>query len=172
MLSDHWVILYLSFFQIDVGGRQKERIKWIHFFDDVKAIIFLAAISEYDQVLAEDGYTNRLKESVNLFHTILRYPWFRNTDVVLFLNKMDLLKEKIASGRNPVQNFFPECPGNDYLTVEEYFRNLFLAQNPNPELQKIYPYATCATDRNSIKVVDTAVQVVIRRIILGDSGIH
>ena len=68
--------------------------------------MFLAAISEYDQKLAEDGATNRLEESVNLFHTILNYQWFRNTAVVLFLNKKDLLEEKIKSGRNPVKNLF------------------------------------------------------------------
>lgn len=39
---------------IDVGGQRSERRKWIHCFDDVKAIIFIAAISEFDQVLRED----------------------------------------------------------------------------------------------------------------------
>ena len=157
-----------SFFQIDVDGQRTERKKWLHIFDDVKVILFLAAISEYDQVLAEDGRTNRLKESVTLFNTILNYQWFRNTTVVLFLNKKDLLEEKINSGRIPVQNFFPDCPSNEYPVAEEYFKQLFLAQNPNPEVRDIYPHVTCATDRNNIKVVDTAVQVVIMRIILRD----
>lgn len=35
---------------LDVGGQRSERRKWIHCFDDVKAIIFLTAINEYDQV--------------------------------------------------------------------------------------------------------------------------
>jgi len=157
---------------IDVGGQRTERKKWIHFFDDVKVLMFLAAISEYDQVLAEDGRTNRLKESVNLFHTILNYQWFRTTHCVLFLNKKDLLEEKINSGRNPVQNFFPDCPSNEYPVAEEYFKQLFIAQNPNPEVRDIYPHVTCATDQNNIKVVDTAVQVVIMRLILGDLGVH
>lgn len=34
----------------DVGGQRNERRKWIHCFDEVTAIIFIAAISEYDQV--------------------------------------------------------------------------------------------------------------------------
>ena len=37
---------------LDVGGQRSERRKWIHCFDDVKAIIFLTAINEYDQVSA------------------------------------------------------------------------------------------------------------------------
>jgi hypothetical protein len=40
----------------DVGGQRAERRKWIHCFDDVTAVIFVAAISEYDQVCCvEDG---------------------------------------------------------------------------------------------------------------------
>lgn len=34
--------------------------RWIHCFEDVNAIIFIAAISEYDQVLFEDETTVRL----------------------------------------------------------------------------------------------------------------
>lgn len=128
--------------------------------------MFLTAISEYDQVLAEDGHTNRLKESVKLFHSILNYQWFLNTSVLLFLNKMDMLEEKINSGRNLVQNYFPDCPGNDYDTAVEYFQQLFLDQNPNPEVRDIYPHVTCATDSKNIKVIDTAVEVVIMKNLL------
>ena len=42
---------------IDVGGQRSERKKWIHCFEHVNAIIFITAISEYDEVLAEDDTT-------------------------------------------------------------------------------------------------------------------
>ena len=42
---------------VDVGGQRTERKKWIHCFDDVNAIIFLVAISGYDQTLWEDNKT-------------------------------------------------------------------------------------------------------------------
>jgi hypothetical protein len=45
--------------------------------------------------LAEEETTNRLTESLSLFKTILEYHWFKNTNVILFLNKKDLLEEKI-----------------------------------------------------------------------------
>lgn len=38
---------------VDVGGQRSERKKWIHCFENVTSIIFLAALSEYDQVLYE-----------------------------------------------------------------------------------------------------------------------
>ena len=133
--------------------------------------MFLTAISEYDQVLAEDGITNRMKESVNLFHTVLGYQAFRNTSIVLFLNKKDLLEEKINSGKSPVSDYFEDCPANDYEGVVKYFQNLFVAQNSNPN-REIYPHVTCAVDRNNIKVVDTAVHTVIMDTILRDAGIE
>lgn len=34
---------------VDVGGQRSERRKWIHCFDDVKAIIFLEGLSGYNQ---------------------------------------------------------------------------------------------------------------------------
>ena len=40
---------------VDVGGQRSERRKWIHCFEGVKAIIFLTAINEYDQVRRERG---------------------------------------------------------------------------------------------------------------------
>ena len=40
---------------IDVGGQRSERRKWIHCFDNVTSIIFLAVLSEYDQVLIESN---------------------------------------------------------------------------------------------------------------------
>ena len=158
-----------NLFQLDVGGQRGERKKWIHFFSDVSLIMFLTAISEYDQVLREDNRTNRMQESVNLFNTILHYQWFLNTAVVLFLNKMDLLKDKIDSGRSLVSDYFPECPDNDYDSAVQYFRQLFLEQNPNPKQREIYPHVTCAVDPNNIKIVDTAVQVVIMNIILANT---
>ncbi|KAH7680277.1 G protein alpha subunit 3, partial [Aphelenchoides avenae] len=47
----------VDFRVFDVGGQRSERKKWIHCFEDVNAIIFIAAISEYDQVLFEDETT-------------------------------------------------------------------------------------------------------------------
>ena len=37
---------------VDVGGQRSERRKWIHCFEGVTSVLFLVAISEYDQVLS------------------------------------------------------------------------------------------------------------------------
>ena len=45
-----YIYLDLNFRVFDVGGQRSERKKWIHCFEDVTAIIFIVALSEYDQV--------------------------------------------------------------------------------------------------------------------------
>lgn len=78
-------------------------------FDSVTVVLFCAALSEYDQMLREDPTTNRMKESLVLFDEIVNSPWFRNTPIVLFLNKMDLFKEKIQ--RVPITVCFANYTG-------------------------------------------------------------
>eukprot|EP00094_Tigriopus_californicus_P004365 TCALIF_04206-PA protein Name:"Similar to Guanine nucleotide-binding protein G(o) subunit alpha (Locusta migratoria)" AED:0.23 eAED:0.27 QI:888/0.83/0.85/1/0.83/0.85/7/0/275 len=56
----HFSFKNLNFKLFDVGGQRSERKKWIHCFEDVTAIIFCVAMSEYDQVLHEDETTNML----------------------------------------------------------------------------------------------------------------
>ena len=45
---------------VDVGGQRSERRKWIHCFEDVSSIIFLASLAEYNLSLVEDSAVNRL----------------------------------------------------------------------------------------------------------------
>jgi hypothetical protein len=45
---------YYNYRIVDVGGQRRERRKWIHCFENVTSIIFIAALSEYDQCLFEE----------------------------------------------------------------------------------------------------------------------
>ena len=60
IVTEKYDIEATPFEMYDVGGQKNERKKWIHCFDNVTAVIFVAAISEYDQNLYEDGSTNRM----------------------------------------------------------------------------------------------------------------
>lgn len=82
----------------DVGGQRDERRKWIQCFNDVTAIIFVTACSSYNMVLREDPTQNRLRESLDLFKSIWNNRWLRTISVILFLNKQDLLAEKVLAG--------------------------------------------------------------------------
>jgi guanine nucleotide-binding protein G(i) subunit alpha len=100
---------------IDVGGQRSERKKWIHHFEDVDMVLFLVALSEYDQALYEDGSVNRLQEALDLFNSICQSPWFKRTAVQLVFNKTDLFREKLK--RSPLQVHFPDFQGKEACNI-------------------------------------------------------
>ncbi len=94
---------------VDVGGQRSERRKWIHCFDNVRAIVFLEGLSGYNQVLFEDTQMNRMKESMCLFMEVVKNPAFRTTPIFIFLNKKDLFEEMIKA--HPLNKCFAEYDG-------------------------------------------------------------
>ena len=77
IVTERYEIDGSQFEMYDVGGQRNERKKWIHCFDDVTAVIFVAALSEYDQRLFEDANTNRMTEAIDLFDEIANNRYFR-----------------------------------------------------------------------------------------------
>ncbi|XP_043478757.1 G protein alpha q subunit isoform X3 [Leptopilina heterotoma] len=147
----------IIFRMVDVGGQRSERRKWIHCFENVTSIIFLVALSEYDQILFESENENRMEESKALFKTIITYPWFQHSSVILFLNKKDLLEEKIMYSH--LVDYFPEYDGPKQAPppAMEYILKVYLSSNPDPDRQ-CYSHFTTATDTENIKLVFCAVK--------------
>ena len=56
-----------------------------------------------------------MEESKALFKTIITYPWFQHSSVILFLNKKDLLEEKIMYSH--LVDYFPEYDGQYTILV-------------------------------------------------------
>ncbi|KII91302.1 hypothetical protein PLICRDRAFT_173177 [Plicaturopsis crispa FD-325 SS-3] len=140
---------------IDVGGSRSQRREylslatWAPFFDNVDAIIFLAPISGFDQVLSEDRSVNRLEDSVLLWKAVCSNKLLANVDLVLFLNKCDILEAKLTAGVRLAK--YVRSYGdreNDIETASKYFRSKFSAihreYSPNP--RKFYGFCTSVTD--------------------------
>jgi GTPase SAR1 family protein len=144
-LDGHPYLMY------DVGGQRSERRKWLPLFDHVTAIVFVAAISEYDLVVAEDRSKNRLQEALDLFKQIANSKHFKDAHIILFLNKKDLFEEKIA--KIDPKKWFPDYKGGcNYASAEQYFKDSFLALVEDPK-KLIFQYTTCATDTKNVSVV-------------------
>lgn len=101
----------------DVGGQRSQRRKWVYCFEDVRAVLFVVALSGFDMTLLEDSTVNRLEESLNLFEQIVNNRWFKEASFVLFLNKLDLFREKVMCSQRQLRSFFPDYKGeySDYL---------------------------------------------------------
>lgn len=155
----------IIFRMVDVGGQKSERRKWIHCFEGVDAVMYLTAISEYDQFLAEDDETNRLEESLNLFNTIIQYPWFVNSPIIVFMNKIDLLEEKIE--HSDINDTWPDYTGptKNFVSARDFifgmFQMIWLEYREN-----MYHHFTQATDTKNVRVVFDVVKndVLLRNI--------
>ncbi|KAM4719447.1 guanine nucleotide-binding protein subunit alpha-14-like [Anableps anableps] len=147
----------VNFRMVDVGGQRSERKKWIHCFENVTSIIFLAAISEYDQVLYESQKVNRLRESLALFETITTSQWFQESSIILFLNKTDLLAEKIHNSH--LATYFQDYTGpkGDAQSAQKFIEKLYI-QIHSKHHKALYTHFTCATDTENIRVVFKAVK--------------
>ncbi|CAG8495635.1 11056_t:CDS:2 [Paraglomus brasilianum] len=145
-----FIIGELTYRMFDVGGQRSERKKWIHCFENVTAIVFLVAISEYDQLLLEDETVNRMQEALTLFDSICNSRWFVKTSIILFLNKIDRFREKLPI--SPMNKYFPDYEGgNNYDLACEYILNRFVSLNQS-DVKQIYTHFTCATDTQQINL--------------------
>jgi len=109
----------------------KNRRKWIHCFDDVNAIIFIANLSGYNTVLFEDQTQNRMMECLTLFGQIANNQAFLSTPIYLLFNKKDLFESKIRNESITVCEAFKDYDGpgdlNDCLSyVEKKFRVIIM----------------------------------------------
>jgi len=152
----------------DMGGQRNERKKWIHCFENVTAVIFVAAISSYDQMLIEDDKVNRMTEAVNLFDDICNGRWFKKTAMILFLNKRDVFAEKLK--RVPITVAFPEYTGKqEYQESADYIQKVFEMRNKHKK--QVYTHLTCATATDNIRMVFNAIKDIIIRAGLKDIGL-
>jgi len=152
-----------NFTIVDVGGQRSERKKWLHCFGSVDAIIFLAAINEYDMVLEEDETENRLVESIKLWRALTNAPFFKGIPFILFLNKSDLFLDKLP--KVPLQEIFADYPSfhsspavagmsdfeKGWRFIKEQYAKYFAGTS-------FYAHTTCAIDTESCKKVFKSVQ--------------
>ena len=169
IVEEKYKIRKTTFMIYDVGGQRSERRKWIHCFEGVTAIIFVAAISAYDQVLLEDKDTNRMEEALNLFEEIANSRWFLKVSIILFLNKRDLFEEKFYKvpfrcregehGCIQDRNLNYNGGNDDIKAAKEFVVSSFKARaaaSMEAEDKQVYHHITCATDSSNVEIVFNA----------------
>lgn len=170
IIETYFELKDMTFRMMDVGGQRSERKKWIHCFEGVQCLLFLAALSGYDQSLIEDVNANQMHEAFMLFESLINGEWFKEKPIILFLNKVDLFREKLQ--KSPIKAHFPDYQGaeGDESAATQFFADKFKAINRNAN-REIYVHYTTATDTNLLKatmqsVQDILVQKQLNRLIL------
>ncbi|KAH9052733.1 G-protein alpha subunit [Lactarius vividus] len=145
----------LSIHMVDVGGQRSQRNKWIHSFEGITSVVFVTALSEYDQVLLEEKNQNRMTESLVLFDSVINSRWFLRTSIILFLNKIDVFKNKLP--KVPLDKYFPEYTGGEDVNKGAKYI-LWRFMQANRARLSIYPHITQATDTSNIRLVFATVK--------------
>jgi len=152
---ERYIIDQISFEVYDVGGQRSERRKWIECFEGVDAVVFVVALSEYDQNLAESKRVNRMMEALDLFESVVKNRAFQETSIMLFLNKKDIFAEKVLYSNIGAVAHFSDYDG----TVEDfdegvlYFIQKFQERLVDDELNEAFIHVTCATNTTNMEFV-------------------
>ncbi|KAJ8372851.1 hypothetical protein AAFF_G00276240 [Aldrovandia affinis] len=157
IVEHDFIIKKIPFKMVDVGGQRSQRQKWFQCFDGITSILFMVSSSEYDQVLMEDRRTNRLVESMNIFETIVNNKLFSNVSIILFLNKMDLLVEKVKQVN--IHKHFSDFRGDPHRLedVQAYLVQCFNRKRRNRS-KPLFHHFTTAIDTENIRFVFHAVK--------------
>lgn len=103
-----------------------------------------------------------MHEALMLFESIANSKYFEKSALILFLNKIDLFKEKVESGRAPIAEHFPDYTGapTDVVAGQEFFARKFKNLVRDPE-KDAYIHFTNATDTNLLDKTMKSVQDMI-----------
>lgn len=148
----------------DVGGSRSHCGSWHPYFMDVKAIIFLAPISVFDERIEGEGGLNRLEDSIKFWTTICRSKLLAKVELILFLNKCDILERKLARGvsmRRYISTYGDRA--NDMPTASKYLRRHFqeIARKYSPEPRRVHAFLTTAIDTRAMAATLATIRVSI-----------
>jgi len=88
-----------------------------------------------------------MQESLVLFESVINSRWFLRTSVILFLNKIDVFKQKLP--KVPLVHYFPEYTGgSDINKAAKYI--LWRFTQTNRARLSVYPHLTQATDTSNV----------------------
>merc|ERR1719189_2152628 len=141
-----------QFHVFDVGGQKSERKKWINCFDSVTAVIFVASMSCYDEVMFEDNEKNSMTDQLELFENICNERAFDKTSMILFLNKKDLFEKKLYDKRPiTICDDFSGYEGEpeSFDDAAAFIKATFTSKN-GPDDKNIFAHLTCATDQGNV----------------------
>ncbi|KDN34613.1 hypothetical protein RSAG8_12312, partial [Rhizoctonia solani AG-8 WAC10335] len=164
----------LEWIIFDVGGARSQRLRWAPYFQTVNAIIFLAPISPFNQTLAEDPRMNRVKDSLLLWQEICKNKVLKKVSIVLFLNKCDLLKAKLASGVQ-FKKYMTSYKGpNEWAPVAEFLRSKFddVYQANTPSKRSLYVHQTSVVDSRTTQRIIQDVREQIMKDALAAVGLY
>lgn len=164
-----------KFILTDLGGQRCERSLRLIFSLKLDCMLFFVSLANYNEVLYEDHTTVRLVDSLRLWRDTVNNKTFRNTLVVLFMNKFDIFQEKYLTLEKPIVPTFAYKPKPPKFTDEDgdqqcskavnWFKKLYRTQVPDKKQQEVRIHVTSAfDDMNLTDVLQSSLTFVSSRV--------
>lgn len=144
----------------DIGGQAQEQKKWEAQAAKVDFILFVTAMSDFDITRANGQ--NALMHQFELLSRILSAKCFSNMNVIVLLNKIDALEEKLKTSK--LQTYFPDFTADN--TVENakiFFEQICEAINEatvqdgrGSKTRQVQVVPSCALDTKMVHNVLTS----------------
>ena len=146
---------------VDVGGQRKERATWVKAMENVTAVIYVGALTDYAIDLEEDTSRNRMDESLDLFERVYHSQKLKTVPTILFLNKTDLFKEMIQ--KQPLDDRYDTyVGGSDSESSLQFITNLFVARTKTkPTEKQLMSFPVCSTDPDNFMKVFIAIKNIL-----------
>ena len=137
----------------DVGGQRGLRKQWVHYFDDANVVLFITSIASYSEFFTkgEDVHrSNKLVDAVRLFADIAQHKLLLKAGLVLFLNKADLLAQRLE--KIPFKHIFPNYNGpNTESAVVQHVHREF--SKGVPKGRSLVVHKTCCLDTKGMNII-------------------
>ncbi|KAG7098346.1 hypothetical protein E1B28_000305 [Marasmius oreades] len=142
----------------NIGGSRGQRsiLAQVLTEGEYSTIIFLCPISAFDEVLEEDHAVNRLEDSILLWRAICSNNLVSAGQFILFLNKHDLLEQKLKSGVSIKKHIpsYGDRPNESSIFVNyvsRHMRSIYKDVSPLERNRTLRVFTTTATDIEALK---------------------
>jgi len=175
---------------VDFSGQRNDKRKWLYQFQNFDGVFFITSVADYDKMISSDDNRetkewreelnslgvfpgiittlvsqyieegNALQEAIRTFDDFCHHRYFNGVPFTIFLNKVDLFKEKIKTV--PLSQCFPEYTGNNsFESACDFIEKRFL--EVNQARSEVYIHYISLIDSSYTQKVFMATEVLYLR---------
>jgi hypothetical protein len=113
----------------DVGHQVSDPRKWLHYFDDVRVVVYVVSLSDYE--------TSSIRDDLSDFISFCELECIDKSPIMLLFSHADKLEEKLPA--QPLGDSYPEYNGpNDMEAAARFIAGMFTQAAPHRQVSTYF----------------------------------